>query len=364
MLNLITQKKLQFDSMIEELRGLSNVFYGTSDAARKFYKLFNESEVNIDSVVISSDYYKENFNFFDYKVKDINVYLEELNESDQKVNIIVFFGIDNILLDRLKSHKNIEKIYLIDGGVCFLRNFEYEEIESKISEFSKTYEILEDQLSKDSMIGFIDSRISGYSEFIRKYTVPESYFPKELVKLEDDEILLDCGAFDGDTIEIFKNYMKTAGKEYKKIYGFEPDIDNYAKLKENNSADKNVIPLNIGVFNKKDTLSFCNDATGGSCVSNSGNTTIEVEKIDNLIPNDSEVTIIKMDLEGVELEALEGAQNTIKNYKPRLAIAVYHKVDDLIKIPKYIKSLVPEYKFYLRAQCYDSVDFTLYAIIK
>ena len=70
-----------------------------------------------------------------------------------------------------------------------------------------------------------------------------------------------------------------------------------------------------------------------------------------------------MDIEGAELPSLKGAENTIRHYKPKLAISVYHKYDDLFTIPKYIKSLNNEYKFYLRAHYKPYFnDLVLYAI--
>ena len=245
-----------------------------------------------------------------------------------------------------------------------MTNFPYEDIKKRDAEYTETFNLLEDDLSKDIMIGFINTRISGYADSIRKYSITDSYFPRGVVSLENNEVFLDCGAFDGDTIEIFKQQMKLANKTYNRIYGFEPDKENFKKLQMNCANDDKIIPLNMGVFNKRDTLSFSSDEGGGSRVNETGNSSIEVDMIDNLIEKDVSVTFIKMDLEGVELEALFGAKDTISKYKPTLAIAVYHKIDDLIEIPKYIKSLVSDYKFYLRAQCFDSVDMTLFAIAK
>jgi hypothetical protein len=74
------------------------------------------------------------------------------------------------------------------------------------------------------------------------------------------------------------------------------------------------------------------------------------------------VTFIKMDIEGSELNALKGAEQTIRKYKPKLAICVYHRAKDLITIPQYIKTLVPEYKLYFRAHKYGTYDFVLYAV--
>lgn len=72
--------------------------------------------------------------------------------------------------------------------------------------------------------------------------------------------------------------------------------------------------------------------------------------------------MIKMDIEGVEAEALSGAQETIKRDRPVLAICVYHKREDLITIPKIIRQLCSEYKFYLRAYSKHSTEIVLYAI--
>ncbi len=363
-INKINKRELQYQGMLEELQksDLENIFYGTSAAAKKFYEEFKKYNISIDNVMVSPTYYNEDLYFFEYKVSNVNTILEKIENDSTQKNVIVFFGIDDNLLEQLKNSKKINKIFLVDGGVCFLTNFKYGHIKLHNDEFTRTFDLLEDELSKNIMVGFINSRISGYSCDIRQYTIDESYFPKGVVSLENNEVFLDCGAFDGDTIEIFKEQMKLANKTYNKIYGFEPDKENFKKLKENNINDKKVLPLNVGVFDKEDILSFCSEATGGSCVSENGTTTIEVNKIDNLIPNDTKVTMIKMDLEGVELEALAGAKDVILKDKPKLAIAVYHNVDDLIEIPKYIQSLVPDYKFYLRAQCYDSVDVTLFAV--
>jgi len=81
------------------------------------------------------------------------------------------------------------------------------------------------------------------------------------------------------------------------------------------------------------------------------------------MPDGNKATIIKMDVEGAELEALKGAYNTIKNYKPRLAICVYHKPSDIIDIPGFILQINDGYKLYLRHHRADIADDTvLYAI--
>jgi len=73
---------------------------------------------------------------------------------------------------------------------------------------------------------------------------------------------------------------------------------------------------------------------------------IEVKSIDNL--NLENVTFIKMDIEGAELNALKGAEKTLLRDKPKLAICIYHSNEDMICIAEYIHNLVPEYKLYVK----------------
>ncbi len=84
----------------------------------------------------------------------------------------------------------------------------------------------------------------------------------------------------------------------------------------------------------------------------------------DVVANGEPVTFIKMDIEGAELEALKGAQETIKKYRPTLAISIYHKPEDIVQLPQFIKSLVPEYKLYLRNYHLDCTETVLYAYVR
>ncbi len=69
-----------------------------------------------------------------------------------------------------------------------------------------------------------------------------------------------------------------------------------------------------------------------------------------------------MDIEGAELNALKGCEKIIKRYQPKLAICIYHRNEDFIEIPKYILSIVPEYKLYMRHHNISGTETVLYAI--
>lgn len=83
--------------------------------------------------------------------------------------------------------------------------------------------------------------------------------------------------------------------------------------------------------------------------------------VDDII-EDHEATFIKMDIEGAELNALIGAEKTIRKSRPKLAISVYHKRRDIWEIPMLLLKYNPDYRFYLRCYSFTGNDTVLYAI--
>ena len=117
----------------------------------------------------------------------------------------------------------------------------------------------------------------------------------------------------------------------------------------------------MGLWSCNDTLYFDGSGTGGSrIVGKQSDSSVEVVSLDSYIKD--KVTFLKLDIEGAEMEALKGARYIIKTQKPKLAICVYHKKEDITEIPMYIKHLVPEYKLYLRHYSDDAGETVLYAV--
>lgn len=186
------------------------------------------------------------------------------------------------------------------------------------------------------------------------------YFDQDIIKWENDTEVFDCGAFDGMT-SVYFNQLCTA--KNKKAYIFEPNLKQYGIIKNNNLIKQlnDYVIYNVGAWSEKTKLKFDCDGTSSS-ISSEGSMSINVDKLDNIIV-DTKVSYIKMDIEGAELEALKGAERLIKNFKPKLAICVYHKSEDIITIQTYIKSLVPEYKIYLRHYGIFDAETIIYAVI-
>ena len=126
----------------------------------------------------------------------------------------------------------------------------------------------------------------------------------------------------------------------------------------------NVEIYNYGLMDKSGTFRFEVDNMNqqGSMITDNGQVEIRTVALDELLKG-KKVTFIKMDIEGSELMALKGAENIIKSQKPKLAICVYHKLEDIYEILDFILQMNPDYKFWLRHYCVTGdVDTILYAI--
>jgi FkbM family methyltransferase len=191
----------------------------------------------------------------------------------------------------------------------------------------------------------------------------DQYFPPDIITLSPNEIFVDCGAFDGDTIEAF---LLRAGSTFKSIIAYEPDPLSYAKLCSYTSSLRERIKSRINMRNaalgtRRSIISFEGVGSTASAISSGGSHEVDIVSLDDelsgIVP-----TFLKFDIEGSELDALMGAQKIIRSTHPIIAISVYHNQQDIWEIPLYLHSLCDEYQFYFRSHHADGWETVLYAI--
>lgn len=229
---------------------------------------------------------------------------------------------------------------------------------------------LNDEKSKTVLENVILYRATGDLEFLFRVAEPCEYFPDDLIRLTDEEVFIDAGAYTGDTIAAFLEKVKN---QYKQIIAFEPDTNTFRRLRScvyeithRTGEIHNIQIHEVGLSNTTKKVNYTNNGFMHSRIEDDGTYTVEVVSLDEILGVNNEVTFIKMDIEGEEYNAILGAQELIKKYKPKLAICVYHKFDDLWEIPLLLKKLVPEYKIYLRhhglyepAEMYDTICYAV-----
>lgn len=175
-----------------------------------------------------------------------------------------------------------------------------------------------------------------------------------ILQADPGDTVLDCGACWGDTALYFAHKVGPAGK----VYSFEFIPNNISlfrtNLNLNPALESRVTLVEHPVWETSGQKIYYRDNGPGSVASsmpmeNQTGTTTTLT-VDDLVEREqlSRVDYIKMDIEGAEPNALKGALNTIKRFRPKLAIAIYHSLSDFMNIPKWLINLLgSDYRYYL-----------------
>lgn len=292
--------------------------------------------------------------------------VSQITDEDKRecAFIITTYAINNMSRRLMESGIPAQNVYFfaelliddVDSGI-FAQNSE---------DIHRVYDLLQDDLSRYIYKSIFEIYETGNVEILSRTQGSCQYFPVkgtndciESFVLTKKEIFIDCGAYTGDTIEIFKDHTKDV---FKKIYAFEPEKNNCRIMESKYADDDRIRIYPYGNWSSDEVLRFREGKGTTSEIAEDGNCEIEVRKLDSVIALNEEVTFIKMDIEGSEQAALIGGQRMIQEYKPKLAICIYHKLEDLWEIPLLIHKLCPEYKLYIRNYT-DRLDETVcYAV--
>jgi FkbM family methyltransferase len=251
----------------------------------------------------------------------------------------------------IKEFENDHYLWLKKSSQCFddrvedvrklFKEAKSLEIFNKVLEFRKNYDIDEYPCPNS--------------------TIKEQYFLDEIPLLSSLNKIkfIDCGAFTGDTIEALMN--KTDKVEM--ICAFEIEHQNIKKLQlkaKKYMSSCHILIYPMGVFSQSKILKFT-DSGAGSNINSCGNIEVSVTSLDECVyaiqPN-----FIKMDIEGAEKEAILGAKKIIEDFTPNLAIAIYHKYEDLYELPLLINSINQNYNYYIRVHNHMALEMILYCV--
>jgi FkbM family methyltransferase len=227
----------------------------------------------------------------------------------------------------------------------------------------KTFNLLADDESRITYLLQIKWRIIANFDGLPERSLQTQYFPEDIFSLSADEVFIDCGAFDGDTVKKFRQHSNYF---FKQIIAFEPDPHNFQNLStyvQNLSVDiKEKITLYQNAVGKEESkLKFAGTGTASSLLSEKGDIEVDSVYLDKVLCNFTP-TYIKMDVEGAEFDALSGARKIIERTSPILGICVYHRQDDIWRIPLLIQSFSKNYKLFFRSYDEEGWELVCYAV--
>ena len=213
--------------------------------------------------------------------------------------------------------------------------------------FEKMYQSLEDYRSKKIFYAILNNWYNY--DFINLEQVMEKcfshYFDLDIIPSCQEEVFVDLGAFNGDTVE---DFIKIYGDNYKKIYAYEMTEQSMRELKERVKNYPRIIYEQKAVSDEvgMGSIIIHEISTSSNQLELEEIGEIEVTSLDDDI--NEKITMIKMDIEGSELKALKGAENHIIKDKPKLLLSVYHGYEELLTLWEYLEKLDLSYHYYLR----------------
>jgi len=223
--------------------------------------------------------------------------------------------------------------------------------------------LLEEDFSRKTYLTQLRWRILEDYDDLPTKSDDTQYIPKGIFSFTENEVFIDCGAFDGDTVRLFLSQCQDT---FSHIYAFEPDNINFRNLQnflstlpQKITSKITILPVAVGARTTK--LKFTTTGTASSMVSAVGDIEIEIITLDNLLSN-VKPTYIKMDIEGAESDAISGATKIIQGATPVLAICAYHQQSHIWDIPLLIHSISSEYQLFLRAHEDEGWELVYYAI--
>lgn len=220
-----------------------------------------------------------------------------------------------------------------------------------------------DQFSREVYLSLLRWRCFADWSVLPSPVAGEQYFRDDLLVPLDNEVFVDCGAYNGDTLN---SLIGSREGRFRKALAIEPDPFNFARLQRyveclGEDLRRCIELLQCAVGRERAQVTY--QPTGGvdSCLDNRGGHMVTVLPLDDLLTG-LHPTFIKMDIEGWELPALEGGAEVIRRYRPVLAVSVYHRPEDLWQVPLTVQALASGYRFYLRPHSSEGWETVCYAV--
>lgn len=334
----------QYESLKAEKRPI--LLYGMGDGAEKIYSELHKRGIEAQGVFASEGFVRGQ-SFLGHRVMS----LSEAEEKYKDFVCVLCFALEGEKAQILKPLREKHMLYspnvpVYGEGVCD-KAFILENIEK----IQKLYDCLADDLSRKILMSVLKYNITGEIGYLQleedTFSYPNGFF-------RHSKRHIDVGAYDGDSVLEYAAYNEA----YADIAAFEPDKANFKKLKQNTAELRNILCENAAVADKDGASGVMGKGNRGTFLGEGGSGSIRTVKLDtycrqpNINADGVPVGSMKIDVEGMDRQAIAGAANLIYKNRPDILVAVYHRAGDIFEIPLLIRNCDYKYKLYLRKKEY------------
>ncbi|MGN0587889.1 MAG: FkbM family methyltransferase [Oscillospiraceae bacterium] len=326
--------------------------YGMGDGALKIMAVFEKYGIPLAGF-FASDEFVRGHSFRGHLVHTLS---QIENIIDDFVIVLAFAAGYESLYKRINDIAQKHILLAPDVPVAGETLFTYQYYLDNKDKFEAVYDMLEDEQSRRTYENVINFKISGKIEYLNNCTSTSEEVYGKLMPLSDREVYVDLGAYNGDTV---MGFSEACGEQYKHIYAFEPNKKNFRKLERNTAHMHDITLFNAGAWSVGGTLRFTDNEGRMSRASESGKAETVCLAVDEAVFEPA--TLIKLDVEGAEKEAITGARRHIQN-GAGVICALYHRSEDMFELPLLLKKLNPKLKLFIRHQLYiPAWETNLYA---
>lgn len=334
------------------------VLYGASDAGKNYVEILRNYNIYIECF-IDDDLKKQNKTYCGINVLSREIFLKKCTGNE--IILIASYS-PSVIIQKIRNmapslYEQIRwsDFYLWENGLDYFQYYQ-----KNMEQIDRVAGMFCDEKSRHVFENLLNYKVSRNNELIEEIrdSVNEQYFTPEIMTFTDEEIFVDLGAYSGDTIE---GFSRAVNGKYGRIVAVEPDEINFKLLRENTSRYPKIEYYKAGIADRDGTARFNAVGIYTSHFDKEGGQKIKTMSVDSIMKGEK-VTFIKADIEGLEIKMLKGARNIIERYKPKIAIAVYHKKEDIFEIPLLLHSYRDDYRFFMRHYTEMPIDTVLYAL--
>ncbi len=325
------------------------VLYGMGNGADAVIVRLKQDGIAISGVFASDEFVRGQY-FHGLQVMKYS----QIKEKFKKFIVLTAFGTsDSRVIHNIKNIAQEQELYIADVPVYGNTVFDSAYFKENEEFIYSITEKLTDERSKEVFGHIVDFKLTGKPDSLFAAEDSEDQVFDDIICLKEKDRIFDLGAYIGDTVKKFKSYQP----EYGEIIAVEPDRKNFARLCSFCEGVRDVHCVNAAVGYLNGEVYFGSQGGRNQTV-DCGETMVKSITIDSLAGKYGAPDFIKFDIEGQELNAIIGGEETIKKYKPKLLISAYHRSEDMVTIPRKVLKLRPDYKMYIRhfpcIPCWDT----------